>query len=158
MPYTYANGTLHLMLGRDRQSKALTDLGGGIKKYEREQDHGVLRAAVRELQEESRAVFGEINYTSLFDKIAYIDEKRGLAVIFLPVHPRALWAASVLFTHSTTVKRPPEWDEIVELLWYDYDDFTTMLRSKQMWGRVRPFYRDCISYNILQFALRSANH
>lgn len=137
IPYIYEGGKLYFLLGVDRKTNELTDLGGGVKKGENS-----LSAAIREFKEESRSSFNKKYYRANTYALAPAvhDKDHKMSVIFLPVHTRWFLMAPVIFKEIQTKKKT---DELVDIRWYQLEEFMSILfdpRNKLMWKMVQKFF------------------
>jgi len=133
---------IYLLLGRDKQFRNITDLGGGIKTKEREAEGGVLVGGMREFEEESNGIFGDVYIADLlYEQVAIIDKKSRMAAVFFPVDPSWIQKSVTLFEEKTKNKRPKDRDEIDELVWYSQEDFTDLIVAKKtLWSPIKKFY------------------
>jgi len=140
IPYVIIDGNIFFLLGRDHRSGDITDLGGGVKKYE-----STLTAAFREFNEESDEILGEyFRPNKHWRSVALLDDQMG--VLFVPLAPEWITKAGSMFEHKKGVsQKKKSHSEIEELRWFDEKVFIDLFNSQsceeKMWSRIRPFYR-----------------
>lgn len=145
LPYTLkeVNGEkkLYFLVAIDSKSGDITDLGGGVKKYECS-----LTAAMREFREETNEIFGDIYHqiNIMSTNIAIIHNK--MSVLFIPFDEKWVETTSQIFKNKKSYKK--SYNEVSELLWVSEDKFKELLSDKKMWDRVRNFYRAVYNKNI----------
>ncbi len=139
VPYVVRRGTVYVLYGVDAASQDITDLGGGVKKYE-----NGLTAGLREFREESKGVFSDV-YTSVWKsswKSVGIHTD-SMSVMYLRVDDT--YYNTVVDAFSATKKDTK--DELDRLIWLSEADFTDVVRGKHrkhhMWGRIKNFYKGC---------------
>jgi len=136
IPYLIIDDVIYFLLGTDKVSGDLTDLGGGVKKGE-----FALLAALREFREESDEVFGDIYHDvnqRLID-IAVTDEK--MSVLFLPVGKEWYKKAPQEFAKRVGYSKKKAHDEISELVWVKDTEFRDVTsKNGRMWRRLKCFY------------------
>lgn len=145
LPYTVIftkdGPSIYFLMAVDSRTGDITDLGGGVKKYECS-----LTAALREFKEETNEIFGniyeDVNAASTY--VAFVHNK--MSVLFLPVGEEWFAKASPLFKKQKNDKRSCR--EVSKLLWLREDTFGKLLESKKMWNRLRSFYK-CVFHKKL---------
>ncbi len=138
VPYIVKEGELFFLLGQDRQSGDITDLGGGVKQYE-----STLAAALRELDEESDEILGSLKPNDFSCSVALLDNQMG--VLFIPLSKRWYVDAPKLFNSKKGTCKKKSHTEIKQLIWFNEKDFQELIRpnsqnSSKMWKRLRGFY------------------
>lgn len=159
LPYIIKNNNgmrkLYFLLGIDRETGDITDLGGGVKR-----DEFSLEAGLREFREESDEIFGNIydHPNDYMRNIALSDHD--MCVLFVPLAVEWYDEAVQLFEKRKTdlfpvdgICKKKSHCEIERLVWIDEDSFLDMIRSRtgscklpnisnrQIWTRIQKFYR-----------------
>lgn len=135
VPYCIVNGTVYFVFGIDSKYGDITDLGGGVRKYE-----SAVTGAMREFTEESHNVFSrDISVNSLVKNLAISDKK--MAVIFMHI-PISTIRESIGSFHNTDMGGCTE---VRDLIVVTDDDLVRLSRGMRckgrvMWSRVRRFY------------------
>lgn len=138
-PYTFKDGKMYLLLGREsKNGKKITDLGGGIKKKERV---NTLSAGRREFTEESNGVL-ERFLRDLNELISIVDEDNNIAVVYLPVDVSVSDSIVEDFKKVSSNPREIYFDEISELIWVSIDELQQLFNDNQVYGVVRKFYKN----------------
>lgn len=138
VPYTFKNGKLYFLLGRDKATGDLGDFGGGIKKDER-----ALVGGWREFMQETKGIFrgeyGGVN--TLSNKLALITPQ--MSVIFVPLACEWLTQAPLLF--SSKVCSDKQYNEMSEIVWLEEGAFRYHVlspSSREIWKKVKVFFKD----------------
>lgn len=146
IPFTYKENKLYFLLGQDRESGDITDLGGGVKQHETS-----LAGALRELGEESDGIFGELspNDTKVSQAIALLDNHR--ATLFIPLSEEWFEKAPKLFESQKILAKKKSHNEMKCLIWVDEESFVSITKGgfigeRQLWRKLRRFYYD--GYNV----------
>lgn len=133
LPYSIdKEGELRFLFGIDRESGDITDIGGGIKKYET-----YLSAATREFSEETNGVFGKLSVHDLSMCYALHDEEKQMVSIL---------------THLNVQNHLPIEvynKEIKGLIWLSCNEFLEL--ESQVYSRVRRFYKPFMEEDSLKF-------
>jgi len=147
---------IYFLLGIDKESGDITDLGGGVKR-----DEFSLEAGLREFREESDEIFGTL-YDHPNDYLRDIAiSSSDMCVLFVPLDVE--WYDKAVNLFEQRKREPfPSVDgngkkkshcEIERLVWIDEDSFLDMIRSRsglcrlqdvsrhQLWSRLQKFYR-----------------
>lgn len=152
IPYIIINNNIHYLLGIDRKSNDITDIGGGVKRHEYS-----LSGAKRELNEETIGLL----YNNLDDplilhkSIAIYDDKFKLSSIFLPVGLEVYDKIVEDFQLRINKSDKKMNNEMSQLLWIDNDQMNHLLFEKgsidnlSMWKRIRLFYSKAIDTNFV---------
>ena len=159
LPYIIKNNgnqrKIYFLLGIDRETGDITDLGGGVKR-----DEFSLEAGLREFREESDEIFGTI-YDHPNDYMRNIAlSSSDMCVLFVPLAVEWYDEVIPLFEKRKTDPFPTDGNgkkkshcEIERLVWIDEDSFIEMIRSRsgscqlpdisnhQIWTRLQKFYR-----------------
>ena len=134
LPYVVKNNNgkrkIYFLLGIDRETGDITDLGGGVKR-----DEFSLEAGLREFREESDEIFGNIydHPNDYMRNIALSDSD--MCVLFVPLAVEWYDEAISLFEKRKTGPFPADGKkkshcEIERLVWVDEDSFLDMLQSR----------------------------
>lgn len=118
--YTIRDGLIYFGLGVDADYGALTDFSGGIR-YSIED---TLTGALREFQEESLGVFGDISREQLDSSLAVYSES--MMTIFIYVHCDMNQICSI-FQNSYVIENNPE---IREIQWLTKRQFFNKIHQK----------------------------
>lgn len=122
----------------------ITDLGGGIRKYE-----SALSGSIREFTEESHGILGPVATNSIAHSISITDGK--MATIFVRYDPDVIDSAPAVFArdlrdHSSS-QSSPVCSEISRLIVVSDEELHQLTRNSRfrlegrvMWSRVRRFY------------------
>ena len=159
LPYVIKNNNgvrkIYFLLGIDRETGDITDLGGGVKR-----DEFSLEAGLREFREESDEIFGNI-YNHPNDYMRNIAlSGHDMCVLFVPLAIEWYDEAVLLFEKRKTESFSTDGNckkkshcEIERLVWIDEDSFLNMIQSRsgscqlpdvsnhQIWSRIQKFYR-----------------
>lgn len=136
VPYCVINGTVHFVFGIDSKYGDITDLGGGVRKYE-----SAVTGAMREFTEESHNVFAnELMVNSLVKNLAISDKK--MSVIFMRIPVSAIRESTGSFRNSLN---SGGCTEVRDLIIITDDELVRLSRGMRckgrvMWSRVRRFY------------------
>ncbi len=131
VPYVKYDDSIYLMLGIDAITNEITDIGGGVKKYESN-----LTASIRELKEETKGLLNLSPHQILFDVAVIVDNE---TVIF---HELTINEKISLEQFSDVSFHNKAMNEIKRLIWVDYSDFLDLLRPKSnMWDKIKKFYQ-----------------
>jgi len=138
VPYIFKDGELYFLLGQDRQSGDITDLGGGVKKHE-----STLAAAIREFDEESDEILGHLKANDIICSVALLNKQMG--VLFVPLHEKWYEDAPLLFEARKRFPRKKSHSEVNHLIWFSEAEFSEVvtpkaLSKKKMWKKLRSFY------------------
>lgn len=152
IPYTRKKGKLYFLLGQDKKSGDITDLGGGVKKFE-----STLAAALRELSEESINILGNLNPNDIkiTRSIALLNKNMG--TLFIPLSKDWIKKAPLLFDLKRIETTRKSHNEMQRLIWVPEEDFISIISGgflegeKQLWKKIRRFY-----YNGYNNQLREA--
>lgn len=145
IPYVIIEEEIFFLLGIDSESGDITDLGGGVKKFE-----SALIAAFREFNEESNEILGPLHPNDFWRCVALLDSQMGS--LFIPLPSKWYNEAPIEFERRKGSPRKKSHSEISELVWFSEKDFQKMLSSKKpgkkLWKRLRIFYNKGYSPNI----------
>lgn len=138
VPYVIKNGEIFFLLGQDHQSGDITDLGGGVKKYE-----STLAAALREFEEESDEILGRLHPNDFVCSVALLDGQMG--ALFIPLSEKWYTDAPKLFEDRKKHQRKKTHSEIDHLIWFNAEEFQKISKPEasaktKMWKRLRKFY------------------
>ena len=138
IPYTIKDGIIYYLLAKHTIYKEYGDFGGGVKKFE-----SSLAGSLRELSEESRGIFGNINPNSVVNNIAILkdDKEFNMSILFMPVSHKWLKECDRFYTSKYC-------DEISDILWIDSKGFEQMINNTSkynFWSKIRQFLK--IFYN-----------
>lgn len=130
----------------------ITDLGGGIRKYE-----SALSGSIREFTEESHGILGPVATNSIAHSISITDGK--MATIFVRYDPDVIDSAPAVFardlrdhssspsSHHSSSQSSPVCSEISRLIVVSDEELHQLTRNSRfrlegrvMWSRVRRFY------------------
>lgn len=140
VPYVFdeSTGELYFLFGIDAKTHDITDLGGGVKRYEY-----ALNAGLREFREETKDVFGKYftnsnNFSSCY---ALIDKR--MCSLFIPVSKDWLLLAPILFSSKNIDPSKKNHNEISHLIWLKESELLQLLSSPKtkMWTLLSNFYR-----------------
>lgn len=165
IPYTIIKNDknqweLKMLLGVDKVSGEITDLGGGVK---RKTDVNNLAASLRELTEETKDIFGDyvtIEKLSSCIAITKSQPKRfatiesyegitydngGMSVIFMPVENEWVGKTGSLFEQAGVHPTNEDYNELSELIWVTENEFMNLvqgcsLKNRVMWTKLCRFY------------------
>lgn len=135
VPYCVVNNVIHFVFGIDSKYGDITDLGGGVRKYE-----SAVTGAMREFTEESHNVFAnELSVNSLVKSLAISDKK--MTVIFMRINSDAIGSSINSFHNSDS----GGCTEVRDLIIVTDDELIRLSRGMRckgrvMWSRVRRFY------------------
>lgn len=126
--YTRDGNNTYFCLGIDTQSGNLTDFGGGVKKGET-----IVEGGLRELEEESQGIFGNIDPTDIEDTVTF--NSYNMAIIFIPLGVNKDTITG-LFNRRVYGKDTPE---VCDIVWLDTDEFLESIhgRGVKLYIRVR---------------------
>jgi len=148
MPYIVMDKEIYFLLARDKRSGDLTDIGGGVKKFECS-----LLGCIREFKEETSGIYGKLydNYNNFEMDVAVYNSK--MSVLFVSLSKTFFEDTKNLFE-----KHKAENIEVSELLWVTEAKFLELLNLRQefrkhtpsekqerIWTRIKPFYKDLLA-------------
>nr|QBK85548.1 MAG: NUDIX hydrolase [Marseillevirus LCMAC101] len=167
LPYIVKNNDgrkkIYFLLGIDKESGDITDLGGGVKR-----DEFSLEAGLREFREESDEIFGNI-YDHPNDYMRNIAlSSHDMCVLFVPLAAEWYDKAAPLFEQRKGdpfpsidgTNKKKSHCEIERLVWIDEDSFLELIGSRtgscklpdicdrQIWSRLQKFYRRKINKDL----------
>lgn len=132
------NGEVKFVFAVDSKYGDITDLGGGVRKYE-----SAFTGAIREFTEESHCIFGEIQMNNIDHSLSLIHSN--MATIFVRYDEKTIYCSVKQFNASH--KKTGTCDEIASLVILNAYEITNLTRNPRykwnnrvMWGRVRRFY------------------
>jgi len=151
IPYMVIDDQIFFLLGKDQKTGEITDLGGGVKKYE-----SALAGALREFTEESNEILGKITSNDFSCAIALL-ERNKMGVIFIPLDKVWLKAPQI-FEEKKRHHRKKSHSEIESLIWIHEKDFQKLFDSsllsiessnstsykgpkRKMWNKLCKFYK-----------------
>jgi hypothetical protein len=165
VPYTIIKNNLNqweirIMLGVDKASNEITDLGGGVK---RKTDLNNLVASFRELKEETKDLFGDyVTIEKLASCIAITKsqprrfavaescdgityDNGGMSVIFMPVDNEWIHKSHLLFRQAGIHPTNEDYNELSDILWVTENEFMDLVQGKAvgnkiMWTKLCKFY------------------
>lgn len=156
--YTFINNELFLCFGRDRESKELTDFGGGRRTILGETS---LQCAIREGNEESRHAFSEIKPEQI--EGFYCLHSNNMLIIFVPVaSPNEMDIREITSRNFNKMefldlhqKTKPCYNEISEIVWLNERQIENLFSKHPqtpLFAKVRRFIYSCseFSQNIAQ--------
>lgn len=133
IPYIYRNGQLYFCLGVDRGSGDLTDFGGGVKATE-----NAIQGAIREFQEETLGVFGDLDTTRLLHS-TWVSTPQML-ILFAEIHTDPQIANNLFQERVALIPEP----EVSALVWLSYTDLIQIVQKNtptRIYNRVRYLLR-----------------
>lgn len=140
--YTFIKGRLYMCLGRDRQTKELSDFGGGRKYGESVHD-----AAVRESCEESRNAFLKFQSTSLLNSLCIYNNRMIIVLCrVINLSGNIMAVSSHVFNRGSNVNKKNigkrEYNEMESLVWLCNESIMKLMNCTShfvLWSRVRIF-------------------
>jgi ADP-ribose pyrophosphatase YjhB (NUDIX family) len=128
IPFCIENGELWFCLGRDMDTKELTDFGGGVKKNET-----IMEGAFREFQEETGQLFEDFAITNGAECLEGTTciSSRSMSIMFLPVSPTIKGA--ITKKNMANVSK-----EIYSVEWIKAQDLF-LGKRKEMWKKISYF-------------------
>jgi len=126
--YTRNNDKTYFCLGIDTQSGNITDFGGGVKKGET-----IVLGGLRELEEESQGVFGNIDPSEIRDTITF--HSYNMAIMFIPLDVD-MDQITKNFRSKIKGKTNPE---VCDIVWLDTQELLESIhgRGRKLYIRVR---------------------
>lgn len=156
IPFTIKDNQLYFLLGIDRNTRELTDFGGGVKSTE-----SVVDAAYRELFEESCKLFnGDIFKTDITSSIAITDYMHNITIFFVHVNSSWLQRAELEFSNHQKKLVGKKYNELVGIKWINDQDFEMIAfdrRNQSMWIRIQNILCENTSWDELRFSLMSGS-
>lgn len=144
IPYTFnEDKSLLFGFGLDHQFRELTDFGGGVS-YRK--DKTALKGAIREFQEESLGVFGEISQESLQRSLVLYTENTLIIFLYMDIHPETINKKFYL------QREKQEKLEVSDIVWLSDKELKIALRpqSRMLYVRVSHTLRNAGNfYSIL---------
>lgn len=138
VPYCVNETGIHFLLGIDRRSGDVTDIGGGVKTRE-----FALDGAERELNEETIGIFKDhLGELVMHKSIALYDGKSRLSSIFLPVNEGLYRSTVDEFDRRQKATSKKTHNEMERLMWVNGNEFKSFVRGEKqgMWKKVKTFY------------------
>ena len=152
IPFTVKENSMHFLLGIDRRTRELTDLGGGVKCGETLIDTGY-----REFTEESCKIFQRVvSRETLKMSPAVTNKKRTTAIFFVRVDPMWLDHAETKFCEFQRYLSMNKYLELIGLKWVTFKDFKNVAfnhKNQCMWRRIQNLLRSNTSWDELQTVL-----
>ena len=151
--FTFENGQTWFCMGRDLQSKDLTDFSG--RKHFGE---SIIACAAREANEESMEVFGTIEPNHIYSNWTLYNKE--MMICFIPVIPEDNEKFSVRKIAEDNFKRQisrlknlEERQEVEELVWLSAKQLETALSARPqsgfcLYGKVRRFLCSFFNQNV----------
>ena len=131
IPYIFLDQKLFFLLARDRACGDITDIGGGVKKYECS-----LSGCIREFKEETSGIYGSLynNFDNFSRDVAVYT--KNMSVLFISF-PQWILQKTKEFSPNS---------EISELIWIDELEFIKLINphiktNTPMWKKIQPFYK-----------------
>lgn len=126
--YTRYRGQTLFCLGVDTDSGNITDFGGGVKKEET-----IVEGGLRELEEESQGVFGELTPNDVKDSIIFHCYNMAIMFIKLDVNPDQI---TENFNENLKTCENPE---VCKLVWLNTQELMESIhgRGNKLYVRVR---------------------
>jgi hypothetical protein len=126
--YTHEGKRTFFCLGIDTQSGNLTDFGGGVKKGET-----IVEGGLRELEEESQGVFGEIKPEDIKEAVTF--HCHNMAIMFIQMNVDRTTITNN-FKSQIAINPCPE---VCDIVWLDTEEFMESIhgRGKKLYIRVR---------------------
>lgn len=144
VPYFVQNKKLYFVLGKDKSSGDYTDFGGGVKNS----DENVIRAALREMTEETLGVFGFIYENDVQDYLCCYNNNA--FILFIPLSGEYIRDNISLFYSRLKTVFDPEVDGLCIL---EESEFSSLLQSNNQ-AKFIKFYERTYSL-IRMFDLKS---
>lgn len=113
---------VHLLLGVDRKHKELTDFGGGVSK---KKDKNPIETALREFNEETLGIFGQLTIKDIKDSLAFINQQMMVIMIHMPVNLEK--------TVKTFEKNLVKHTEISDLVWISLQELEDIINNKSVY-------------------------
>lgn len=135
--YTIYNNQLYFGLGVDTNSAELTDFGGGVS-YKDNRDKNVIYGALREFEEETLGIFGEINYNDYFNCMALYNNNNLIIFKLMDVNP-VLVRNLFLHQYDLSIKNNIL-PEVCDIKWLTSTEFKEIISKRgAMFHRVQNF-------------------
>ncbi len=134
--YTHQGGKTYFCLGIDSEYGDLTDFAGGVKKEE-----NVIEGGLRELEEESQGIFGELEYEDVKNCLTFYTNNMMTMFIRLDLDMKD---CKKKFNRS--IKKKQGWIsvdreeiEVSDIIWLDTQEFLLCIngRGKTLYSRVK---------------------
>jgi len=131
------DGTVSFVFAVDSKYGDITDLGGGVRKYE-----SALTGAIREFTEESHNILGYIDLNELGCSLSITDGK--MATIFVKCKEDVKWLPEKFKKTITGVNQCGEIECLVTISEHELYNLTKnyryKLKNRVLWSRIRRFY------------------
>lgn len=153
IPFTIKNNYLYFLLGIDRETRELTDFGGGVKITE-----SMVDAAYREFFEESCRLFcNDISKNDVTRSVAITNGVQNTAIFFVYIDSTWLQRAESEFNGcQRKLPKVKKYNELIGVKWVNEQDFKSMAFDKCnqcMWKRIQNILCENTSWNELRFSL-----
>ena len=137
--YTQYQGKTYFCLGVDTNYGDLTDFAGGVKKDEMVMENGVIVGGLRELEEESLGIFGNLSYQDVAEQLSFYSSNMLIMFIKLDV--------DMINTKQDFLEKAGKVGDFVcnkdlevsDIQWLEKSDFLESIsgRGKRLYSRVR---------------------
>lgn len=131
--YTHYKGITYFCLGIDYSSGDLTDFSGGVKKSE-----GVVKGGLRELEEESLGIFGNISVESVQDSTGFYSNN--MLIMFIYKDIQDIYALKKNFHILLEEKHNAGHNiEVSDIVWLNQTEFLNSINchGRKMYSRIR---------------------
>lgn len=156
--YVDSDNEIHFLLGKDRETKQLTDFGGRAYKNE-----NALQTTIREFYEESRGIFKPYYHHENYDNAIVLTDKKTISITFIEVdehhftNSRSEFFLSYKEVKSAELKRK-EYNEVEEIDWIKEKLLVGMLKKRSdIWIYISSFLKKSLFNENFNFIERIKN-
>lgn len=136
--YTKINNIIYFGIGVDTITKEYTDFGGGIS-YKEKYDKNVITGALREFNEETLDIFGEVTYDDVSDSLAIYDY-HNLIIFKYTNQNMQLIETSFRDTYNYYIKNNLDDPEVCDIKWLSMNEFKLQISTRNnMFFRIKNF-------------------
>ena len=137
--YTHYQGKTYFCLGVDTNYGDLTDFAGGVKKDEMVMENGVIVGGLRELEEESLGIFGDLSFQDVANQLSFYSSNMLIMFIKLNVDMNETKGDFLQKAGKVGDFVCNKDLEVSDIQWLEKSDFLESIsgRGKRLYSRVR---------------------
>lgn len=146
IPYYKTDETIYFLLGIDRVTNQIADMGGGCKLGE-----FAISTGIRELQEESNYCISPHDLKPI--QVGVWEPATRNCILFAEVHTESVWK-DVVKTFASSNKPSVECEEMSALVWLSREEMTKCIYSEgnTVWSKTRETLANCGNFSDILLA------